>query len=981
MALYSFQIRKNDAGDPLIALILRSGAPLASLLSYKNKDSGVDLSLESQAAAFEKLEDKYFRARAKIDKQGGNSGLQMSREGVERVAACASSIEDGRTGLIDLQSVQSEKRQALVDHLKGWLEDRGHAVLDETQTRDGLEQLGMVPPVRVDIFQAPEDGLSLRLHPMDVPALKRQLGREKINATLKCDREGASLHLDRPEEMEKVLETLTRELVLGEKARQRVSIINFTNHELKTDRDPVVIHNRPTLISGERGVELHVLSGNALKVANRIRDGFGGFQDQALHLKGTKDVQRKSLKALVGERWLADEGAARKHFDDIKGQSPKTAVVSASLNSERVKLGADVADPVSVDRVIAFTDANPGVLTQMQQKAVAFGISKGKALFSHDAGGGKTRMLAASAELAMPVGEKALVVASTTLLKQWIQEIADRIPLSTLSDPAAALPPWIQRLEPTSRSSEGNKATWSKLVSDYRKVCSRFEFLPASALKSGLEFRGGLVAVPAIHAENGSHRTAKSRMDFALSRGPYGALLIDEIQNYRSSENASKWLERIRDGEINGPTNHGPIAGKEIKRVFAASATPAHCDARDIGQILRIIGVRGFKTLDKLEFCKRYCELNYKVESGSWVKAQGSSPYDYGRFRDDMLPEVTSVLNKVMDTATLEEIAPGGFKPQRIYSPLPYEAPSSGRPAIKNLELGGEMIPVDGTLRAALGSTPNPTSRAILRATAKAPYSVREAKKVLEEHGPHSKAIIWTVFHDSANALREELNKEGVPHHYVTGACQTSSAGDVYPDKADAIAGFIAAPESKVLVATIGAVSEGVDGLQHVCPVSIFNDFSRIAGDQVQAQGRNSRLLKGKDTTFSSPTVAAKYMALDETEELKRYEVMLDRLHTLQFVREQKLLTEIDSEGARIEVAGLRDRFRSKMQRLGLNLKPSRSDAELAEMVRQDVAEEVEPALVVVQERHPDRTLNAAARSRKLIEQIQAMDPDIDPDR
>lgn len=103
--------------------------------------------------------------------------------------------------------------------------------------------------------------------------------------------------------------------------------------------------------------------------------------------------------------------------------------------------------------------------------------------------------------------------------------------------------------------------------------------------------------------------------------------------------------------------------------------------------------------------------------------------------------------------------------------------------------------------------------------------------KELVEDNPDQKVVVFTKFAKTAVALCNYLG------------CAVPYIGDMPPADRDInVRLFLETPQTKVLVGTIGALGQGVDGLQRVCRVAVFLDRDWSPEILRQAEGRLCRM-------------------------------------------------------------------------------------------------------------------------------------------
>lgn len=140
------------------------------------------------------------------------------------------------------------------------------------------------------------------------------------------------------------------------------------------------------------------------------------------------------------------------------------------------------------------------------------------------------------------------------------------------------------------------------------------------------------------------------------------------------------------------------------------------------------------------------------------------------------------------------------------------------------------------------------------------------------EDNPDEKLVVFSKFSTTCTLLKTFLNSKGIQSVVYTGSQDTA-------DKALAKMTFINNASCRVLIGTIGALGEGVDGLQTVSRIAVFIDRDWSSEINKQCEDRLNR-------------IGQKYPVLIQYLECKgTYDKYVDRLNTIEAMDIKTLLS------------------------------------------------------------------------------------------
>ena len=900
---------KRTRTRTFLQVLHRGGTPYNALAAYRVPETEIDFASDHQRAAFKQmfeadLDPKHFgQARPARDLPGETPKMRMM--------ALAQSMVESRLFLADLSTLtpaQAEKARA---NLAEYLQDRGHHV-----TEDFQGPTGVVRCPTVHLREEPAGRRYLSCHPAEAEAVTHYCYGRMVppkSVTFSPASPEVRLDFDPGVELDRFVQEA--EQVPEGSVGRALNVVNHTPQPILQNTVGELQFSQPWLVSAERGIEMHLQHGNYQEVENLIPATNQKANDNGFLLYGhrgqTADICRRLCASgylTVSKRWG--------RLPEIRAEDPTPVSHCDPLPFMRAQLPVENdLTARAVDRAQAFP-LEPGFnLTPPQQIGVAWGSSfrrKG-ALIADAPGAGKSLMLAAAADLVAPKDSPILVVAPVGVLPHWVREVYDKIQI----EGKGSQPPLQQ--EETARWMRylGKAPGPGRSVGDleaYTQIRHRYLFLPISTLECGLEPKDGdIVPRSGPGTDSTEQISARREILHAVSRSPVVGVL-DEIQEFRRGGSKVATLKAILNGEL---------GGREFLRVIAGSATPVHHDTADLGNYLALLKIPGFEDMTDLRFGKEFGERRRTYGRNGWALAPGSSVYDFTGYKSTRVGEVSDILSKVMLARDNETIFKGKSKPVRINIPL-YQRDMKHGVQLPEVTVEGKLLPLPAEKHAEINTIQNPAQRAIALARCKVGTTVERAVEFLSDpKTAGQKIVLWTAWSESHREICEGLKARDINYHAVTGTPNEwkDHRGLIKPTKMALIDSFVAEPESRVLVATLGSAATGLDGLQYVVSKALVNDLPTTPGVLSQSLGRHARGLFRSDLPMPTwKEAVSEILMVDHPREKARAKTTFDRMHLAKFTRTQRLVGDLDSEANEVNTLCERQDFIRSFVKDGLCL-------------------------------------------------------------
>jgi hypothetical protein len=856
------------------------GTPYSALT--QRQDPEVSFDFDSQRKAFKKL-----YADALSPKRFGKPTINDLTGEVPRshLMSMAQSISENRMFLSDVSELGPEKIAEARKKLMTDLNERGHLVEQD-------------PSPTLRIHQEASGQHYLSCHPA---YLKGPDGRGVENTVLFRNTKlaypvrttfGTTGHEARID-FEPGMDVPGWAAALeAEGTNRKVRLVNHTPQPFLHETKGNLKFSSPYLVSAEQGVELFLTHGNFQEVENLVPSTNYRNNDRGFLMRGSPQELAAIYTTLhradadgrryIPERKRLDARAALKASEPtpVAFCDPKPFLDSRLNDAERIT-------PRSIGKADSYQLDGGHTFTEKQRTGVAWcsQIGRMSSLLADDTGGGKTIQMAAAADISTAAKGTVLVVAPVGVLSQWIREIYDKIPVEGKHDPDPLRPHeiarWMKKL-----GKDDKRAVHD--LDAYAAIRHRFRFIPISSMECGLRVVDGR-----LEGNEGGPTTeqvaAKREIDEELSLNPE-TMIIDELQGFRRDGDKFGVLMAIRKGNLNG---------RRVRRVIAGSATPIHHDAPDLGNYLNLFEEPGFDQLAPLDFARTFCDKKHVFGANGWTAAKGTSIYDYSGFKTERLGEIGKCLAGNMLSRGKADLFPGRFKPIRVFTPV-YQRDDQHGVQLEGFHKTGTLVAPTPAQRAEIDSQNNPIKRVVKIAEAKVPTTVARVQEFLKDPAKRGeKVVVWTNWEESHGQIVKQLSDEGVALHQMTGTPSSwrDSSGSRHKSKVALMSNFMQSPDSRVIVATLGAGSTGLDGLQYVVSTAIINDFSTQPGVQIQAMGRHSRGLFRPDYNPQWEHADVQQVLLDHPVELDRYDMTMKRAHLAYFTTAEGLIGELDSDG------------------------------------------------------------------------------------
>lgn len=281
------------------------------------------------------------------------------------------------------------------------------------------------------------------------------------------------------------------------------------------------------------------------------------------------------------------------------------------------------------------------------------------------------------------------------------------------------------------------------------------------------------------------------------------------------------------------------------KRVYALTGTPIKNRPKEFYTMLRVLAPECIAPYTDYEsYATRYCGgyydsygvLNDKGASNVEELAERIKPFMLRRTKQEVLPELPPLIEKVIDFEITPEIQAVLNEEQGLYEDINEYNPNS--------ELG-----VQAKIRRLLG-------------LAKVPQIINYAKDVLETE---QKIVIFAFHRDVINEIRTQLKGYGV--RVIMGGLGAKL-------RQMEIDLFVKDPNSRIFIGQYTAAGFGVDGLQKVASNVIHAEIDWVPGNMDQARDRLYRI--GQENP-----VIAHYLILRDTLENDMYNSVLNKKHVI----------------------------------------------------------------------------------------------------
>lgn len=277
------------------------------------------------------------------------------------------------------------------------------------------------------------------------------------------------------------------------------------------------------------------------------------------------------------------------------------------------------------------------------------------------------------------------------------------------------------------------------------------------------------------------------------------------------------------------------------KRVYALTGTPIKNRPREFYTTLRVLAPEciapytGYENY-AIHYCNGYYDsygvLNDKGASNVEELAERIKPFMLRRTKQEVLPELPPLIEKVIDLEVTPEIQAVMDEEQGLYEDANEYNPNS--------ELG-----IQARVRRLLG-------------LAKVPQVVEYARKILETE---QKIVIFAFHRDVINEIRTQLKGYGV--RVIMGGIGAKL-------RQMEIDLFVKDPNSRIFIGQYTAAGFGVDGLQKVASNVIHAEIDWVPGNMDQARDRLYRI--GQENP-----VIAHYLILRDTLENDMYNSVLSK--------------------------------------------------------------------------------------------------------
>lgn len=678
-------------------------------------------------------------------------------------------------------------------------------------------------------------------------------------------------------------------------SNKRNNLINHTREKVP-NLDTKVVFSRPFLVTGKQGVELHVSRGNTVELEGLLPDGsFVHGENGSFILKGTQADQKAVLKKL-SERGMLGAKVPR-NLPDVEEKTPTVAVASHALDITSNRLNQQVKVGDEAKQRVASFKLKESALEEQQVIGAAFILENSHSLNADATGGGKTLMSAVGLHLRTPPGKKVLVTCPPDIIAQWVRQVDRFIPDIDGPEPLEKnkTPDWFKRLPQKVQDELG--PAWAR-------VGRRFVFLPESALESGVTVSRAALKLADPDNEKARAKNALEEIR-SLLQEPIASVLVDEAHEFRNAGEKFAVLETIASGRARALS--GPI-----ENVVLATATPLHRDAPDLFPILRLLGRKKFQKMSVEDFCENYCQRKVTLkEDGKRGYAVQNPPYGYGMLKESKIAEIAGILGEVMISREKHELAPRRVRAQKVTSPLPYEPSESLGVRLSGFEQAGPMIGLDSSVRHQLNLEGSYQARSIALANAKVAQTIRDTVAYMEAN-PGKKVVVFSEYVDVARRITAELKTAGYGTSCLTSRNRTLSDGSSVATKQQLVDDFVENPGNQILVATVGAGGTGIDGLHKVARFALVNDYSVVAGRQIQAEGRICRT-EDRELPIDAEFAHVHYQVADHPLDHSKWRVLMERRHQMEFVRQQGLLQALDSHEVKAEKEMLLDEFADKL--------------------------------------------------------------------
>lgn len=841
MAFIEVEIQETRDRGTFLALKTQAGHAHPALRDYTDK-YGVGFSAEQQNKAFTNFVGK----------------KALHADQVKIFKALGDSLIRGETLLCEITDIPADKRKEVAEKLVKHLQREGHSV---SQSIGRKSQ----PIARL---RSDENGnWKLDVHPLDASMATMRLASVGIQGEIEAVDGRVQLGFSAPQ---------GKVASLADPFDKRLRLVCMPGTGIDLKQPDVVRVSFPVMSDGKNSVWLHLEEGSWDRVARDFDIPLDG--GDSVKMSGeSKEIARK-LRNLIKLNKIRSEIKVPTEFSPIVNREPvKYCLKQAILKDKRMRAKIPAQEQAPVEYALEGAE-----FSEKQKEGVAFMVSRPSALIADEPGSGKTLMLAAAANIKAEPGKKILVVCPTDLLEQWVNEVHSRIPIPGKGEqPPMAdeeLPDWVDPKSDTRKK--------------YEQIRHRFEFLRMSALENNLTVRRNDLREP-VDATDARAANARRHI-LSVANDEYDVMVVDEAHELRAVDTSKKFdiVDAIRRGKLG--------SGKPIEKVLLGTATPTYRAGTDLYAPLRLLGVRKFQRMNPLRFCQEYLMPKVQERDGRLVRAPESHFYSYEGVRDERVGELQSILSDLVIHRTKKDLAPGKFRPVRITSALPLDNTASNGERLKDIRVDtSKLFQLPDDLSASIDQAEHEGRRKKRLALAKVPETVRRVTGFLSEpEHEREKAVVFTTSLDAADALYGMLHKNGTPAYMLTGSQRIGPSGENFRSKRDLIANFNDR-DARVLVATLDASSQGLDGLHKTCTRAFINDLSQLPGVMEQAPGRISRIFNSADPFPDVPFSEVELVQADHPTEKRLWSTLVKRWDHFRLMQECGSLVEIDSTSKR----------------------------------------------------------------------------------